>query len=416
MNLLRFGLCALYAGSVLALGGVDVWSRSLIEIAAAALFVVWAFVIAMNPDARIQWSPLNWPLLGLIAIGLFQIVCHTTASAFLTRTQLLRLATYLLVFFLTTQAFRTRDELTKLAWFLVALCFAVSLLGIIQDFTSSREIYWSEAFQTEGESFGPYVNRNHFAGFVELTLPLGLAMIAFRGVRRQLLPLTALLTIVPISALVLSGSRGGIIGFAFEVGILALLAWSRRAPSWKSPRLIAAGVLALVVLATVAWVGADRAIERFSSIKSPEVALSRRASMAHGAARIFLDHPVLGSGVGTMVDVFPLYETAYDGKTIDHVHNDYMETLAESGIVGGFSCAMFLWLLLRQARKNFDSEQSHFSRALHAGAMAAIGGLLLHSLVDFNLQIPANALLFLLQAALALSLPFNSNSRAMRRT
>jgi len=414
MSLLRIGLCLLIAGSVFALGGVEVWGVSPIEMGAAALFVLWAVTAALKPNGQIHWSALNWPLLGFLAIGVFQLAFHSTAYPFLTRVQLLKLAAYFLVFFLATQAFRTRDELTTVAWFLIVLCFAVSLFGIIQHFTSVREIYWSEALKTEGDPFGPYVNRNHFAGFVELTLPLGVAMMIFRGVHRDVLPLTILLTIVPVSALVLSGSRGGIIGFAFEIGILALLARSRRA-SWKSPRVIAAGLVALMGLAMVAWVGANAAIAKFSELKSPEVTLGRRISMARGAAHIFLDHPIIGCGVGTLVDVFPRYETAYDGKLVDHVHNDYMETLAETGVLGGMCGAIFLWLLYREARRNFEAEQGHFSRALHAGAMAAVGGMLLHSLVDFNLQIPANAMLFLLQASLVTAPPASSNSRGKRR-
>jgi O-antigen ligase len=171
-----------------------------------------------------------------------------------------------------------------------------------------------------------------------------------------------------------------------------------------------------VALAMVAWVGASTAIERFSELKSPEVTLGRRISMARGAAHIFLDHSIIGCGVGTLVDVFPRYETAYDGKVVDHVHNDYMETLAETGVLGGLCGAIFLWLLYREARKSFEAEQGHFSRALHAGAVTAVSGLLLHSLVDFNLQIPANVMLFMLQACLATSPPVNSHSHSKRRT
>jgi O-antigen ligase len=168
-------------------------------------------------------------------------------------------------------------------------------------------------------------------------------------------------------------------------------------------------------LAMAAWVGADRAISRVSSLKSPEVTLARRISMARGAAHIFLDHPIIGCGTGALVDVFPAYETAYDGKLVDHVHNDYLETLAETGLVGGLCGALFLGLLYRQAVKSFLAEQGHFSRALHAGAIAAVSGILLHSLVDFNLQIPANMLLFLVQAALATAPALPSNSASARQ-
>jgi O-antigen ligase len=415
MTILRIGLCVLLAGSVLAIGGVEVWAQSPIEIAAALLLVWWAALVASRKEARLYWNPLNWPLLGFLGIALAQLVLHLTPYAFLTRTQLLRLAAYFIVFFLLTQAFRTRSELGKLAWFLIVFCFLVSVLAIIQHFTSSREIYWSEALKADGEPFGPYVNRNHFAGFVELTLPLGLALMALRGVHREQLPLAVLLTVVPTSALVLSGSRGGIIGFVFEVGVLALLALARRSTAWKARRMVAAGAVALVALAMAAWVGADRAISRFSSLKSPEVTLARRISMARGAAHIFLDHPIIGCGTGALVDVFPAYETAYDGKLVDHVHNDYLETLAETGLVGGLCGALFLGLLYRQAVKSFLAEQGHFSRALHAGAIAAVSGILLHSLVDFNLQIPANMLLFLVQAALATAPALPSNSASARQ-
>jgi len=414
MTVLRMGLYLLVAASVLALGAVEVWAQSPIEILAAALFVLWALGVLWKTQARIYWAPLYWPLLGFLAIGLFQLVFHLTPYAFLTRSQLLRLTAYFLVFFLTTQAFRTRSELTKLVWFLIIFSFLVSVLAIIQFFTSSREIYWIEAFQTGGESFGPYVNRNHFAGFVELTVPLGLAMMLFRGVHREQLPLTALLTIVPISALILSGSRGGIIGFAFEMGVLGLLVLSRRSRAWKSRRVIAAGFIALLALAMVVWVGADRAIAKFSNLKSPEVTLARRVSMERGALHIFWDHPIVGCGTGALVDVFPAYETAYDGRLVDHVHNDYLETLAETGILGGLCGATFLILLFREGRRAFTAEQGHFSRAFHAGALAAVSGILLHSVVDFNLQIPANVLLFLVQAALVVAPAVASRSPSFR--
>ena len=415
MSLLRTGLCLLLAGSVLAFGGVEVWAQSPIEIGAAALFVFWAVLTALKPVGRIYWSPLNWPLLGFIAIGLIQLAFHLTAYTFLTRTQLLKLAAYFLIFFLVMQAFRTRGELTKLAWFLIIFCFAVSLFAIIQHFTSTAEIYWTETFKTEADPFGPYVNRNHFAGFVELTLPVGLAMMAFRGIHRDVVPLMVLLTIVPMSALVLSASRGGIVGFAFEVGFLTLLVLKRRARAWKSSRPIGAGVVALIALMTVTWVGADQAITRFSALKSPDVTFARRASMARGAAHIFFDHPILGCGIGTLVDVFPRYETAYDAKVVDHVHNDYMEALAETGLLGALCGTTFLGLLYREARRIFAMEQGHFSRALHAGAIVAISGMLLHSLVDFNLHIPANAMLFLLQAYLATAPALQSNLHSQPR-
>jgi O-antigen ligase len=414
MKIIRIGLYVLIVFSVLAFGTVEVWSESLLEMGAGILFLLWAIVVFKDPKAKIYWSSLNWPILGVIAIGALQLWFGATPYPFLTRLELLRFGTYLVLFFLLAQSFRERVDLTRLVWFLILMCFGVSLLGIIQHFTSEGAIYWLRALRSGGEPFGPYVNRNHFAGFVELTLPVGLAMLIFRGLRRDLYPLASLLTIVPIGALILSGSRGGIVSFGFEVAVLWLLAKTHKGP--EGPRLTAMAIVALAAVALIAWLGAGRAIERFSMVRPGEVTIDRRFAMSKGAAHIFEDHPVKGAGLGALVAVYPRYEILYDGKLVDHVHNDYMEMLAETGVLGGLCGLAFLWILFREAKSRYVAEQGHFSRALHAGAVTALCGILLHSFVDFNLHIPANALLFLLQVCLATSAPLlSSESGPVRR-
>jgi O-antigen ligase len=412
MKAVRIGLYALLAFSVLAHGVVEVWSESTLEVGAAVLLMVWATLAWAAPSAKIHWSPLNWPVLGFIGVGLFQFIVHATAYRFQTRTELLRFAAYFIVFFLSAQVFRDRAALTNLAWFLILLCFAISLLGITQHFTSQGEIYWFRILGPNSDPFGPFVNRNHFAGFVELTLPMGLALMVFRGIRRDVFPLASLLTIVPLSAVILSGSRAGIICVAFQVGVLALLVRSRR--TREGPRMAVVAIVTLAAIALIVWVGAGKAIERFSAIHSNEVTQGRRVSMLRGAVHIFFDHPIKGCGLGTIVDVYPRYETVYDGKVVDHVHDDYIEELAETGILGGLCGLAFLWLLFRDARKCFEAEQGHFSRGLHVGAIVALSGILLHTFVDFNLHIPSNALLFLLAAYLATSDPLPSDGAKSR--
>jgi O-antigen ligase len=412
MKVVRAGLCFLIAFSVLAFGGVEVWAESVIEIGAAMLLIVWAATACQQGDARIEWNNLNWPLLGLVAIGLLQLLFRTSSYAYFTRTEVLKFLAYAVVFFLATQVFRERSDLTKLAWFLILLGFGVSLFGIVQHFTSDSKIYWMRALPQGGDLFGPYVNRNHFAGFVELVAPVGLALMVFRGLRRDIFPLATLLTIIPVSALVLSGSRGGIVSFAFQVGVLALLVRSRR--SREGPHLAAVGIVALAALALIAWIGAGKAIERFSTLPSGDTSMARRVTMARAAAEIAREHPIVGAGLGTLVAVYPRYETFYDGRVVEHVHNDYMEGLAEAGLLGALCGIAFFVVLYKQARKNFEAEQGHFSRALHAGAIVALAGLLLHSFVDFNLHIPSNALLFLLQAHLATFAPLPSETPRQR--
>jgi O-antigen ligase len=417
MKLLRMGLLLLLAFAVLSFGAVDVWAQSILEIGSALLLVLWALIVRLNPQLKVRWYSLYWPLLGLIAIGGLQLLFHGTASSFLTRTELLRFACYFVMFFLIAQAFRTRNDWSMLAWFVILFCFAVSLFAIAQHFTSTNEIYWMQRFKTDVRPFGPYVNRNDFAGFVELTLPIGLALLVFRGVHKDLFPILTVLTVIPIGADVLSSSRAGIMSLAAEIAILLLLPFTRSANSRRkrSAGRTILSVVAVAALAFAAWVGVGKTIERFSSLSHPEVTLARRASMARGALRIFFAHPLKGCGLGALVDVFPQYDTGYDGRIVDHVHDDYLELLAEAGILGGLCGLSFLWLFYREARGNFSAEQGHFSRALHGGAIAAVCGMLLHSFVDFNLHIPANALLFLLEVSIVISPPLPSATPARPR-
>jgi O-antigen ligase len=409
MKIVRFGLCTLAAFSVLAFGTVEIWSQTILEIGAALLFLWWAMLILRGTEVDVRWSSLYWPLLVFLALVIIELASGTAAYPFYARVALLEMLACSLLFFLSCQAFRDRRELRTFAWFLMYFAFAVAVFGIAQNFTSDGKLYWVRPLTAGGNPYGPYVNRNHFAGLMELLAPLGLSLLLFRGVRREQMPLVGLLTIVPIAALFLSGSRGGIASFLFEIGLLAVIVWNQRARKLQK-----AAVMAVLVTALIAagWLGANRLVERFTQIHSGEVSLERRWTMIVGTWHIFLDHPILGSGLGTLVDVYPRYETYYDGKIVDHAHDDYVELLAETGIAGGLCGLAFFWLLFREAWARIGAEQSSFSLGLHAGAITACAGMLMHSLVDFNLHIPANGLFYLLMASLAVAPILPPRSRA----
>ena len=116
---------------------------------------------------------------------------------------------------------------------------------------------------------------------------------------------------------------------------------------------------------------------------------------------IFLDHPLMGTGLGTLQMVFPPYDTLYDGKIVNHSHNDYLEALAETGVLGGLCCAWFLGVLLLESLRGLAKFGSSFGASLNLSGLVGCSGLLVHSLVDFNLHIPANAMLFVVAAFLA---------------
>ena len=108
-----------------------------------------------------------------------------TLVPFLTRIELLKYSALVALFFLCVQSYRTRSQWRNFVWFLLSLGFAVSLFAILQHFTFNGKLYWVRELQYGGIPFGPYVNRNHFAGLMELLIPPGLAIQILGGERRD---------------------------------------------------------------------------------------------------------------------------------------------------------------------------------------------------------------------------------------
>ena len=400
MTAVRVGIGFLVAFAVLSHGAVEVWSRSVLEIGAALLFLLWGFLAVRQRQVEIHWNPLLAPLLGLVGFVLVQWLFGLSVYAYLTKVEFLKLAAYIVLVFLAVQSFRNSKQMRPLIWFLVIFGFAVALFGIVQFLTFNDKLYWLRPLRYGGSPFGPYVNRNHFAGLMELIIPLGLALLFYRAVRRDKLPLVGLFTIVPIGALFLSASRAGILSFCFQLGLLAYLVWARHTGRKQLP--VATGVI-LLAGAFVVWLGVGPTWDRFAHLWAQDLSQERRLMMLEDSWRIFLDHPGAGTGAGTLVTVYPQYASFDDARLVDHAHNDYLELLAETGIVGGLCALGFVVLLFRRALASLQSDQSAFILAARTGALVACSGLLLHSLVDFNLHIPSNALLFALLASLATS-------------
>jgi O-antigen ligase len=418
MKFLRVGICTLIVFGVAAHGGVEEWARAVLETGAGFLFLAWSVWIFFNQEEQIVLSPLLVPLAALSFLVLGQVFFRLSASPYHTRTELLLLLADLIVFFLAVQAFRTLEDWRGFVWFGMGFGFLVSLFAILQHLTSNGKLYWFREIRSGGMPFGPYVNRNHFAGFAELVLPLALVPLVLGRVRRERWPVVGLFAVLPIGALFLSASRGGIVSFGAELGVLALVLILRRT---KRKQLLGGGAVLLVAVLLVSWLGVGQILQRLSSVQLLEVTAGKRASMRGDTWRIFLDHPILGTGLGTLQIVFPRYETLYDGKIVNHTHNDYLEALAETGIAGGLCCGWFIVALLTESLKRLRLLGNSFTGALQLSGLLACSGFLVHGFVDFNLHIPVNALLFFLMAHLATAenpkaLPPSATSGRLRRS
>jgi len=419
MKLIRIGICALLAFGVLAFGGVEEWAQAVLEVGGALLCIIWAVRIYRRKHEQLVIPQELVPLSAFALLVAGQWILKLTASRYYTRTDLQLLVLYMIVVFLMAQVYSRTSHWRGFIWFLMSLGFFVSIFAILQYLTFNGRLYWVRTMRFGGLPFGPYVNRNHFAGFAEMVIPVALVPLVLGKVRRERLFLVGLFALVPIVALVLSASRGGIISFIVQLAVLGLLLLVRKI---RGRNLIVGGVVVLCAVLMVSWIGVQHVLQRFSGMQSLEITEGKRAAIRQDTWRLFLDHPVIGTGLGTFEMVFPLYDSLYDGKVVNQAHNDYLEALAETGLLGGIFCALFLGVVALNAIKGLAQLGTSFGAALNLSGLIACVGILIHSLVDFNLHIPANALLFFVSAHMATArlqptLPGvpNGQSRSERR-
>src|SRR6267142_6604033 len=262
MKLLRFGICALAVFAVAAHGSVEDWSRAVFETGAALLLLAWSLWIYFTQQEQIAFSAVLPPLAAFSLVVCGQWIFHGTASSYSTRMELLLVLSYLILLFLAVQAFHTLQDWRGFVWFGMVFGFLVCIFGILQHLTFNGKLYWFREMHYGGIPFGPYVNRNHFAGFVELILPLALVPLFLGKVRRERRFVIGLLALLPIGALLLSASRGGIVAFAVELLFLLSFVVLRRA---GSKHLLSGGVVLLAALSLVSWLGVSQVLSRFGS-------------------------------------------------------------------------------------------------------------------------------------------------------
>jgi len=228
MKFVRVGICALVAFGVLAHGGVEEWARAVFETGTAVLFLAWAVWFYLHGEENILISPLLPPMVGFLLVVLAQLLFSTSASPFNTHQEFTLLLADVIMVFLAVQVFRTQEDWRGFVWFVMIFGFVVSVFGILQHLTFNGKLFWFREMHYGGIPFGPYVNRNHFAGFAELFIPMSLVPLMLGKVRRERWVIVGLFAVVSIGSLFLAASRGGIVSLAVEVVVVVLWMSLRR--------------------------------------------------------------------------------------------------------------------------------------------------------------------------------------------
>jgi O-antigen ligase len=348
-----------------------------------------------------------------------------------TRGAILTWLTPLLVFLTAAAVARDATGRYRLLWGISLTTGLFGLIGLVQVLYWNDKLLWFRALPVDAQPFGPFVNPNHYAGFVEMgllcTLGLVLAVIARAGdglglaalrtaatdrewaqPRLAILGLCALLGAAGLAG---SGSRGGWI--AFTVGVIGLFAVRK----FRSliPLLIVCVVLLGVGVGLFARLGSGSRATAASPIHETRIDPSFDERMdTYGRTFELLQDNLAGSGLGTFAWAYKRYQRQGEWQDVAETHNDYLQLVAETGVVGAgvlvWALAVFLLRVVRPVLRSV-------ARPTTAGVLMAVVAMLVHSLIEFNLQIPAVHAMFatvagVLAAAAADRLPESQENNA----
>jgi len=314
-------------------------------------------------------------------------------------------------FFLAGQLFDGSVSRTLRMFGLAVLLFAGSmgLFAILQFASSAHQIY-GVVETPSGALFGPYVNPDHFAGLLEMLAPVAVFYILGR---RETLSVESLVwrvsaATLAIASLLLSGSRAGLLALSAEI-LIATSALRRGGARTTLGRrlLMAAGFSLFASVVLFAYVDPGWVARKLGSVAHVDRAWADwagfRKSLALDSLRMCHDHPVLGVGLGNFETAFPQYQSFPSDLWFDHAHNDYLEAVAETGLVGALLIISALALFIRLAFKDWALRLRSQDNWIRLGAAIGCCGILVHSFLDFNLHIPANAAWFAVLAGIATS-------------
>lgn len=383
--------------------------ESTIPVVLLALFLlVILFQIISLPSGILKIiSPRTFALRSALSVDPSASSFPLSFSPFLTQIEFFKWFTLagLFIFFLGWRPLEESDRTRK--QLLVAVMTAgvlESLYGMFEFFSGHRHILNVAAENFVSSVTGTFINRNYFAGYLLMVIPLSMGFLfsreaarmgRYRGWRPWLSTLdgkTVLIgfgVIVMVLGLLFSASRMGIISLLLSFSLISLFFRGfRKEGAFGRGSIL---ILGLAIL-WAAWIGFDAVINRFFTTSED---FKGRWAFWVNTFQIYKDFPVFGSGLGTFFQVFPMYRSFHTTGLVTHAENDFLQLLSEVGTLGtGLLAILFfflLWKVLSGIRALTDEEPVRY---IALGGLVGILALMFHSLVERNIQVPANAFLY----------------------
>ncbi len=367
-----------------------------------------SWVAALSPEAARMHAMAS-------DLGIRQSTMTLSIDPEASRVSLLKSVAYAAVFFLTLALVSRRSRLLVLARVLVYAAVLNAIYAVFLHLGNVNEDYFGTLVAQSDSASGTYANRNHFAGFLEMSLALGIGLLIaglsdrradtwkkfFRVTLDWILSPKMILRLalcILVIALTTTHSRMGNTAFFSSLLIAGTLgiALSRHAP--RNTVLLLASLVAIDLFIVGSWFGVEKLAQRLEQTTAQDVRV--REGPAGYTIPLIKDYAVFGSGPGSFHVAFPRYRPASVVNFYDYTHNDYIQFASESGIPGFLALGGFVAFALGAALRAQWKRRDPLMRGMSFACIMGVTSILIHSWVDFNLQIPANATLFMVLLAL----------------
>ena len=462
-KIIEGGIVALLVFSPLPAASVYEWSILVIQLIVFAMLIAY-FLMKEKPQNNVSLlASLKWPKYLFVAFFVFLFVQIIPFPNFLTKIfspkayfffeffspdssnsafksfslistytfrEALELLTYVILGFLIVKTVTSLRQIMRLFYVMVGMGAFQAFYGLFELYNKNPRILFYEKEYYLDAVTGTFVNRNHFSGYLEMVIPLAIGIIlakteffnltGFKWKDRVLrlsgkgiyvnvfIPLAIVLMGIGI---IFSKSRSGVflLFFCFLLFfVLSVLFFQREREGQQFLKNFLIVTL-LIITVFALYIGIDTVIERFGM---DNLLLEARPVFWKQTVDIIGDFPLFGTGLGTFAFVYPLYEEEAIPARLSHAHNDYLEYFSELGIIG-FALLMggILFLLVRSVIA-WRVRHHPQVKGLALGGIIAIIIILIHSITDFNLHIPANKLLFSVVLSLTVVIVFYKNKHS----
>jgi O-antigen ligase len=410
---LLYGTFGLLLFGPLAFGAVEPWSVFVLEAGAASLFLLWVAKQVLDGAVKVKGNPIFLPMGAFGLLVATQLLFRRTAYPHDTVALALQYVAYATLCFLAGQTLLRGSQARSLAVIVSFYGAALAAFALLQGIAPNGKLYWIRQPRMGGWIYGPYVNHNHYAGLMEMLVPIPLVLSLTRLASSRARTAAAAAAAVMAGTIFLSGSRGGMLAIVVELLVLAGLLIKQKRGLRTA---IGVTVFMAIIAGLLVWIGGAELSRRIASAgpQHSELASDIRSYINRDGLRMFLKRPILGWGLGAFPVVYPEFRTFYTNFFVNEAHNDYLQLLVETGLLGLATMLWFLATIFRRAPKKIGHWESEMSGAVTLACLLGLSGILVHSAVDFNLQIPANAALFYVVCTIAAAKPFSVPARKRR--